>query len=540
MPEAYLVKTSIGKRSKRQIWHDDEPLTLDSNGYWLLEKTDTGFQARELPDPKKRDQTKKVIPLPDSTTEFEIELTHRGRHTAVSVSMAPLRPIRPAYLPPKADVVPGASQRPSVLFIFYGVKHFLVRYQRTGGGYRAVIDRKRIFDCVRTEEGFEITAYKDELFLKYNGQIRPLQNAVVELITEEEFTLGTLIWGIHWWRINRIPIPPALPPKEEDEEAAQDKKLYRRVKTVIASAFTVLCLLVLFTPKPKVVEKKIPVPVALKAPKIIPKLPEPEPPPPPKVVEVVPPKPPPKLAAAPPQPAPKSVPAKRPPPAPAPVAAAPPKVDARAQLADSLKFLSPSVNRTAVSVPNAKTTKYDQVAALINQSKQPNALNKLAAAGLDTGSAINTRGARDINGNVNVSGSYGKGKALNKVQGRVALNEKGGDLSGSLNAKGLSMSGTGQIAESLLEKVLSEHLQQFQYCYEKALLTDSSLAGSLVMQWTVLNDGSAGEIRVVRSQLNNAGLHDCISRELSKIKFPIPAGGTVTVKYPLAFSSASL
>jgi hypothetical protein len=545
MAEAYLVKTSIGNRSKRQVWHDHEPLTLDSKGLWLLEKTEAGYQARELNDPKRRNETKRIILIPDTTAEFEIELTHRGLATPVSVSIAPLTPIRPAYLPQVAEVIPGGAQRPSVLFIFYGVKHFLVRYKRTGGGYRAVVDRKRVFDCVRTETGFDVTAYKDDLYLKHEGNLRNLQNSIVESISEEEFTQGTLVWGIHWWRINRIPIPPALPPKEEDEEIAQDKKLYRRIRMVITASFAILCLVVWFAPRPKPVPKKVF--VELKAPKVIPKVPEPEPPappPPPKVVEVTPPKPKPKpvpekVAVAPPQPAPKSVPMKKPPPVAPPVVSAPPKVDQSKQLADSLKFLSPSQNRSAANMPLPKNpAKYDSVTGLVSQ-KQPNALNKLAAAGLDT-SAINTKGARDINGNVNLTGSYGKGKSLNKVQGRVALNERGGDLSGSLNAKGLSMSGSGQIAEALLEKVLAAHLQQFQYCYEKALLTDSSLSGSLVMQWTVMQDGSANEIRVVRSQLNNAGLHDCISRELSKIKFPVPSGGTVSIKYPLSFSSASL
>lgn len=102
------------------------------------------------------------------------------------------------------------------------------------------------------------------------------------------------------------------------------------------------------------------------------------------------------------------------------------------------------------------------------------------------------------------------------------------------------MNGPGQIPESAIEKIMAKYVSKFQYCYEKALLADGSLAGNILMQWTIGPDGTSSDVKVVRSQLNNSGLHSCIIKELSRIRFPSPSGGAVTIKYPLAFSSATL
>lgn len=166
--------------------------------------------------------------------------------------------------------------------------------------------------------------------------------------------------------------------------------------------------------------------------------------------------------------------------------------------------------------------------------------------------AINTKSARNIASSTGIAdgnpggSAGGRGKALNDVQGRVSLNAlytgsgDGTEIGKSLGGGGLSMAGEGSIPESVLMKILSKHLQKFQYCYEKALLSNSSLAGNLTMQWTIVGSGQSKDIKVVRSQLNNGGLHNCISKELASISFPQPKGGSVMIKYPFSFSSTSL
>ena len=139
---------------------------------------------------------------------------------------------------------------------------------------------------------------------------------------------------------------------------------------------------------------------------------------------------------------------------------------------------------------------------------------------------IRTEGAREIHSQVAVGQGQGRNKSLNEVQGRVSLNSIGtGGGSGTdalFSSQGLSVAGDGSVSQSEIEK---------------ALLADSTLAGHVMMQWTIGASGSASNVSVLRSQLNNAQLHNCLAAEIEKVRFPSPQGGTVIVKYPFAFSS---
>jgi hypothetical protein len=216
----------------------------------------------------------------------------------------------------------------------------------------------------------------------------------------------------------------------------------------------------------------------------------------------------------------------------------------QAQLAQSLSFLSPSKNRIAsapVVSQESVNRKYAATARgmLENGSKSSVLSNMASRSGSD--GEINTRTSRNMSSD-GVPGGTGRHKGLNEVQGRVSLAALGGggDLGSSLSGRGISMSGAGHISEAAVEKALSRYLEKFQYCYEKALLSDSTLAGNILMQWVISQEGVPESITVVRSQMNNQKLHQCISKILSGIKFPTPQGGAVTIKYPFAFSPSSL
>ena len=130
------------------------------------------------------------------------------------------------------------------------------------------------------------------------------------------------------------------------------------------------------------------------------------------------------------------------------------------------------------------------------------------------------------------------------MQGKVSLTElvsKDGNPGDALGGgKGLELSGPGELSESEIEKALAKFLSRFQYCYEKALLTDSGLSGNLVVQWDVTVAGRADNSRVVKSQLNSKDLHACVMKVLGDVPFPKPKGGSVTVKKTFSFTSSSM
>jgi hypothetical protein len=222
------------------------------------------------------------------------------------------------------------------------------------------------------------------------------------------------------------------------------------------------------------------------------------------------------------------------------------KADEKASVAKSLNFLSsgPSKNvsalgSTATGKDSAKYGKTGSGGVPASDSE----LSKMAKENSGSDGPISTRGSRGIASNSGISGGHGKG--LNEVQGKVSLGALYGSGSGeALGAaagdSGTTVTGPGKLADSAIEKTLARYLQKFQYCYEKALLTDSTLAGTIQMQWTIGASGNVSGAEVVRSAMNNAGLHSCLKRELSKIHFPSPSGGEVTVKKPFSFQSTSL
>lgn len=229
------------------------------------------------------------------------------------------------------------------------------------------------------------------------------------------------------------------------------------------------------------------------------------------------------------------------------------KEEARAKLSKSLGFMSTassSVGKANVNYDTKPTVAKGTAAAgsLVQGTRTGGALSDMTRKGSGTGSAISTRSSRQMDGSAvdsDAGFAGGKGKGLNKVLGKVVLPGAGGGGSGgdgleSLGDTSLKMEGKGTLSQALLEKTLSKYLDRFQYCYEKALLSDSSLSGNVVLSWEISTAGSASNIHVVRSQLNNSGLHGCLSKEIQKIPFPSPSGGSVTVKYPFNFSSTSL
>ncbi len=222
------------------------------------------------------------------------------------------------------------------------------------------------------------------------------------------------------------------------------------------------------------------------------------------------------------------------------------EAQARADLAKSLGFLATTPSKTAPVQLSAGSGSKDAKYAKLERNSiagdgKPSTLSNMAKNVGDSASGpIDTTSARSV---ASESGIKGRSKGLNEVQGKVtlaALYGSGGASAGSSVTGGMSVSGPGNLEDSSILKTLSKYLDKFQYCYEKLLLSKPTAAGTLTMEWTIGTAGATSGAKVVRSELSDEKLHSCMSKELGKIRFQPPRGGSVIVKYPFSFSSSSL
>ena len=92
----------------------------------------------------------------------------------------------------------------------------------------------------------------------------------------------------------------------------------------------------------------------------------------------------------------------------------------------------------------------------------------------------------------------------------------------------------GSLDRAIIRRYIKRNIQRIQYCYEKALLAQPGLAGTLTVQFLISHTG-------VPIHLSTAGLDrevaTCVAGVIASIDFPPPPGGSsVQVSYPFTMS----
>jgi hypothetical protein len=76
----------------------------------------------------------------------------------------------------------------------------------------------------------------------------------------------------------------------------------------------------------------------------------------------------------------------------------------------------------------------------------------------------------------------------------------------------------------------------FRFCYERELRMNKDLAGRVTMRFQIGASGAVkGAPRVVSSSLGSKPLHQCLGKNIQKITFGKPDGGTCSVRWPFVF-----
>jgi len=83
-----------------------------------------------------------------------------------------------------------------------------------------------------------------------------------------------------------------------------------------------------------------------------------------------------------------------------------------------------------------------------------------------------------------------------------------------------------------------ENLGFFRFCFEWELNRRPDLAGRVTMRFVIAEDGSVREATVLEDGLASETVTRCFQGVTSRMTFPRPDDGEVTVHYPFVLSGA--
>ncbi len=584
----YLVTTSAGNVERKLVWREGEVLGLDYAGAWSLARIDNKICVfdKSLGDPELIEANAFFADDIANGEKIIVELPSSSKGSRpLDVTLTPLVPLKAPYMQQFRESYANPNV-PRQLMLYHGMRYVLMKYRPVGPKFTAGYGGEPAFSYVQNLTEFVVTSKRSGLFYKLKGQRYPIPQGQSVTVKPADFFSMVIIHDVYWWRFRSVQTPESMPPIETDDSEQDfiEQKRFENsaISVVVALASLLLFMLVfrkqldppkhetvvvslapkaiphedMFKPTPAPTAVPTPPPVVAKA------TPEPKPVPPSKVAEK------PKIKEKPVKVAKAK---KAPAPAPAPIVARakplkskaepPPMVKAdtppatgvvvaktespaaaqNAKALEALSFLSSNSkapSRGGVTYSNSSKKDFMVSPTLGGGSKDSKVLDTMSSAAGD--SNIKTKSSRQVASDVKFAG---KGKGLNAVEGKVSSNEiygRGsvGGLSGV--ASGISVSGPGNLSEAEIEKALQKYLSKFQFCYEKSLISDSSLGGNLRLQWTIETSGHVSGGKVIQSQMNNPSLHACILGVLKTVPFPSPKGGSVIAKKTFNFKSSAL
>lgn len=140
-------------------------------------------------------------------------------------------------------------------------------------------------------------------------------------------------------------------------------------------------------------------------------------------------------------------------------------------------------------------------------------------------------------GNVGVIGNggaaAGTGTGFGLGGGRGRLRDPAATGHG-VPAVSIGEPGTSRDADkAVIRRVIRRALPRLRYCYEKELLADPSLAGTVTVRFTITADGRVTKSRAAGINHTVAG---CAASAVAGLTFPAPTGGgELNVSYPFVF-----
>jgi hypothetical protein len=92
---------------------------------------------------------------------------------------------------------------------------------------------------------------------------------------------------------------------------------------------------------------------------------------------------------------------------------------------------------------------------------------------------------------------------------------------------------SGLLPPVVIRQVVRASYRVFRGCYERGLATNPKLEGRVTVRFVIQPDGSVGAVANGGSDLPNDEVVKCVLEGFVGLRFPAPAGGIVTVQYPI-------
>lgn len=93
----------------------------------------------------------------------------------------------------------------------------------------------------------------------------------------------------------------------------------------------------------------------------------------------------------------------------------------------------------------------------------------------------------------------------------------------------------GPLSGREISKVMRERRDAFHQCYAKRVRKNRSLAGRVILRFTIRDDGTVRNVKIKETALNNAKVENCIVKIGKTLQFPASSGET-RVFFPFVFS----
>jgi hypothetical protein len=94
----------------------------------------------------------------------------------------------------------------------------------------------------------------------------------------------------------------------------------------------------------------------------------------------------------------------------------------------------------------------------------------------------------------------------------------------------------GHLPPVVIQRVVIQNFRRVRLCYENGIKNNPNLQGRVTIKFVI---GLGGAVELAKdggSGMPDTDVIDCVVRSFSKLEFPPPEGGKVTVVYPIQFS----